>query len=210
MELLFLKGGDMPRRGAKGKWNLEVHPDRWYAKPDPFKVTRGKNYKEELKKAQFILGLIDCPNGKFIDIGCGEGHWTAMYAKNIRAGWQIGRTVVGVDLSEKAISRARIKYGSKVYFTTHDITIDRYNSMYGYFGTIILSEVLYYIHPLHIPQTVRNIYDMLSRDGQLIISCGQYYTENDIKTMFSRLEWQTFKLPSAKYEYNLIMVGRWR
>ena len=54
-----------------------------------------------------------------------------------------------------------------------------------------------------------NINKRLKKKGQFIISIGQYFTEEDIRKIFPWCEFdKVFKLPSEKYEYNLIMSGR--
>ena len=37
----------MPRKGAKGKWNMKMSPDEWYWKEDPWDII---NNEEELLK----------------------------------------------------------------------------------------------------------------------------------------------------------------
>ena len=184
----------MPRKGAKGKWNLKMSPDEWYKTPDPWKVFFNE---EEENKCSFICSLIEY-NGIGIDIGCGEGYFTECYASI--------KDFFGWDISRLAIGRAKSRRHNARYFVA-DIT------QKGFLGkdieTIILSEVLYYIHPSKWEIVAENIYNLLKDNGQLILSVGQYFTESDIRKIFSRIEFdKVFKLPSEKYEYNLIMSGR--
>jgi len=97
----------MPREGAKGKWNMEISPEMFYQKEDPFKVL---NDPEEHAKADFVNGLIENPESSFysIDIGCGEGHFTICS--------------VGIDISPFAIGRARRLYSQQTQFYVWDIT----------------------------------------------------------------------------------------
>jgi len=186
----------MPRQGAKGKWNLKMSPDEFYWKQDPFKV---RNSPEEWKKCDLINGLIF--GGNILDIGCGEGRFTYSYYK-------YGDIITGIDVSYTAIGRARryfCDHETKLFFWIHDITK---SNLHEDFETIIMSEVLYYITPELWKATSENIKKSLEKDGQFIISVGQYFTEADIRKIFPWCEFdKVFKLPSEKYEYNLIMSG---
>ena len=118
----------MPRKGAKGKWDLKRSPDEWYWKEDPHKV---KKSVEEWNKCYFINGIIT--GNLILDIGCGEGHFSHTYGARI-----------GIDISHIAVGRAKKIYGEDTQFFQHNITEDSF--WYDYSDTIILSEVLYYIH----------------------------------------------------------------
>ena len=139
-----------------------------------------------------------------MDIGCGEGHFTKQYMGHC------GR-VTGLDVSRIAIGRARRLYSIQDFalqFEVHDITKEKYGG--SAWETVLLSEVLYYIKPELWSVVSKNIKDMVHNGyGQFIISVGQYFTESDIKKIFPWCEFdQVYKLPSKKYEYNLIMSGR--
>ena len=183
----------MPRKGAKGKWNLKMKPDEWYKKPDPWGVYFNT---EEENKCSFICSLIDY-GGFGIDVGCGEGWFTESYA-NIKK-------FLGIDTSFIAIGRAKGRV-HKAKYLVGDIRMEGYKLDVD---TVVLSEVLYYIHPDYWKTVSNNIKNMLKKKGQFIISVGQYFTESDIKKIFPWCEFdQVYKLPSKKYEYNLIMSGR--
>ncbi len=191
----------MPREKAKGKWNLKMSPDEWYWNEDPHGIQINE---EEWNKCDLINGIIE--SGQFIiDIGCGEGHFTKHY---ISSGFSHSHGV-GLDVSNIAIGRARRLYKTnKLDFVVLDITKEEY-WMDGA-DTIIMSEVLYYIKPELWKTVANNIYKMLDKKEQFIISVGQYFTEDDIRKIFSKINFdKVFKLPSAKYEYNLIMSGHY-
>lgn len=185
----------MPRKGAKGKWNLDVSPDEFYFKADPWSI---KYSRKENLKADLIRGLID--GDTVIDIGCGEGLFTHTYKTCY---W-----VVGLDISHVAIGRARKMCYDNVEFSQHDI-VEEYHWREA--ETVILSEVLYYIKPELWETVSENIKKIITKKGQFIISVGQYFTEADIRKIFPWCKFdKVFKLPSKKYEYNLIMSGRKR
>ena len=199
-------GGIIPRKNAKGKWNIEKNPEELYWENDPFKILDENNYKEELLKAHLICGLIKPAVETGIDIGCGEGYWTNIYSKKIKRMW-------GIDISHIAIGRAinmfAYKYsGNENYlqFLQGDITKGIPINICCH--CVIMSEVLYYIKPSSWEIVSKNIRDMLPTGGQFIISCGQFFSEKDIREIFDWCEFEkTFKLPSKRYEYNLIMSG---
>ena len=189
----------MPRVNAKGKWNLKMSPDEWYWNEDPWKV---KNNKEEKKKTMFISTLIEDRKGYGCDIGCGEGHSTVEY-------WIRKENMVDVDCSTMAIARATDKHRPLEKLSFRPLDISKYYIMHE-FSTIILSEVLYYIRPDKWKHVADNIYKMLYENGQLIVSVGQYFTEADIRKIFKKIDFdKVYKLPSKKYEYNLIMSGHY-
>ena len=182
----------MPRKGAKGKWDLKMSPDEWYWKVDPHEI---KDSLEEQNKRDIIGSMIDM--GRVLDIGCGEGHLiNHVYNENY---------YYGIDVSLLAIARAKRMYGSG-FFWVQDISNERLDNKYKY---IILSEVLYYIKPDRWYIVSENIKAALENNGMFIVSVGQYFTENDIMNIFPWCKFdKVFKLPSNKYEYNLIMSGR--
>lgn len=185
----------MPRQRARGKWNLRVSPNKFYEKPDPFNIFFSD---EEENKSSIICSLINY-DGFGIDIGCGEGRFTECYA--------CIKPFIGLDISRTAIGRAKGRM-HKARYVFGDITSPLPKSEAS---TIILSEVLYYIKPKLWDNVSKNIKRMLSKDGQFIVSVGQYFTEEDIRNIFHWCKFdKVFKLPSEKYEYNLIMSGRKR
>lgn len=183
----------MPRENAVGKWNLEKTPDEFYLDGDPFGST--KNHEEYIK-CDLIHGLIEKNN--ILDIGCGEGFFTKWYAKTY--------LLEGIDISHIAIGRAR-KNCEHGKYNVHDITKSPLRNKYG---CIIMSEVLYYIHPDLWKTTINNVYDMMTKGSQFIISVGQYFTESDIRRLFKNITFdKVFKIPSEKYEYCLVMNGHY-
>lgn len=206
----------MPRPGAKGKWDLKKTPEEWYYNKDPWKVvTRLADIPEEFdrteeerNKAYLICGLIEPAVMTGVDIGCGEGYFDYfLYSRKVPRFW-------GIDISHIAIGRAT-EHGAQYYpgdesflqFSYHDITEPFQASEEIHLA--IMSEVLYYIKPDMWSKVSDNISDIIVSGGQFIISVGQYFTEEDIRKIFPWCEFdKVFKLPSEKYEYNLIMSGR--
>lgn len=185
----------MPRHNAVGKWDMKVDPNVYYMKEDPFNVLHST---EEWKKAYLINGLVE--RERVVDIGCGEGHFTNLYKTN-------RNFAIGLDISGIAIGRAIEKYKKdSLEFHVFDITRNIWNMP---FATYILSEVLYYIEPCYWGNVVENLSNSIDKLDQLIISVGQYFTEEDIEKMFKGkfIFDKVYKLPNKKYGYWLIMSG---
>ena len=104
----------MPRKGAKGKWNLKMSPDEWYSKPDPFNIFC--SYEED-NKASIICSLLDY-GGTGMDVGCGEGLFTERYTHM--------KDFIGMDISHIAIGRAKGRRHRAAYLQG-DITFDYKN-----------------------------------------------------------------------------------
>ena len=76
---------------------------RFYQEPDPYQTRRRFYERRRLDNAYRML-LAMKPFRHAIDIGCGEGEFTAMLPA-------IADSVVGVDFVPTAIERARARYG---------------------------------------------------------------------------------------------------
>jgi 2-polyprenyl-3-methyl-5-hydroxy-6-metoxy-1,4-benzoquinol methylase len=176
---------------------MKIDPNTYYMKEDPFKI---KDSEEEWNKAYIINSLIT--GREILDIGCGEGFFTEMYAKN-------SSYTAGADISSIAIGRARAKTQMRnALYLIGDITKQSFRLVEEGFSTVIISEVLYYIDPKLLKVTIDNIYKSMKPDGQLIISVGQYFTESDIREIFKEINFnKVYKLPNKKYGYWLIMSG---
>jgi 2-polyprenyl-3-methyl-5-hydroxy-6-metoxy-1,4-benzoquinol methylase len=67
-------------------------------------VPEGLDPPEERLRRAFLLEHVD-PQSRVLDVGCGEGHFAAELA-------QAGISVVGVDVAEEPLRRARSRYPS--------------------------------------------------------------------------------------------------
>lgn len=105
-----------------------------------------------------ITGL---PFTTLLDAGCGEGRLLFELEKT-----SPHKTLVGIDISERALHFAR-GFTKKSTFTTHDIISSPTEEKFEVCTSI---EVIEHIPPEHIPQYVENIAKSLQTGGVLIIT----------------------------------------
>jgi SAM-dependent methyltransferase len=105
--------------------------------------------------------LPDLQQKRVLDLGCGFG-WHCRYAKERGAS-----TVIGIDLSEKMLERARA--------ATHDsgieyqrCAIEDINFPVNHFDIAISSLALHYVEPFH--QVCRHVHHCLARNGLFLFS----------------------------------------
>ena len=189
----------MPREGAERRWEVDKKPlDEWYAVEDPWHI---RTDPDELKKTMEILKhLRNEKYGIGMDMGCGEGFFTEMYADHCDL-------MLGCDISNVAIRRARKNHRS-VNFFQWDIRKGIPN-LKNKLDLIICSEVLYYLPPEDCRKVAKNIYGMLKPGGHLIICLTHYYLLKDLYDMFKEIDWNTMTNFDYKDDYTLIIGGKY-
>jgi SAM-dependent methyltransferase len=185
----------MPRPKAKEHWKIDKKPDEWYKNRDPWGVEFDP---DEKTKAERIFQMMRRCYGLGIDVGCGEGVFTDLYSKKIT-------TMLGCDISHVAIDRA-IRAHKNIVFFQWDIR-EPIPNLDGQADVIILSEVLYYIEPEDREKVVDNLYKMLMPGGDIIICVSRYFTMQEIRELFSKLEFWGVSRTNFKDDYALIMCG---
>jgi len=141
--------GDLPVE--KEIWDLQYTNKRW-------------NYLsgyEEASHYSVIVGYIQYfkPTGSILDIGCGEG---ILQARLTACGYS---RYVGIDISDAAIQKARLREDAQTVFLSGDA--ESYIPLEP-FDVIVFNEVLYYFNdPLKI---FARYMDFLKEDGILITS----------------------------------------
>jgi len=97
-------------------------------------------------------------SGTLLDVGCGLGYSSSHYSKYF--------SVTGLDISETAINRARIRYPS-LKFICHDVRLGL-NTSESY-DVIILNQILWYV--LTDFQSVLDVLSsIIKKNGLLLIS----------------------------------------
>ncbi len=126
----------------------------WYMK---IKVRLEDNYR--------VFNSIVPPNGKIIDLGCGYGFLPYMLALTSN-----NRTVTGVDYDHEKIAVADNGYLKPANLNFHcgDITTFEF----GTADTIIINDVLHYLHPDDQTKVIGNCIHKLNENGILIIRDG--------------------------------------
>ena len=111
---------------------------RWettFSKPDPWKY----DSEYEVTKRNHVLELLpDGPIHSALEVGCAEGHFTALLSP------RVGK-LTAIDISERALERAKARCAmarnvSFVRCDMHERIPD------GPFDLIICTEVLYYLY----------------------------------------------------------------
>ncbi|XP_022814342.1 juvenile hormone acid O-methyltransferase-like [Spodoptera litura] len=96
-----------------------------------------------------------------LDIGCGDGSVTSMLKKYIPTDFKL----LGCDISEKMVNFANDHHSNEqTSFTVLDIAGDIPEDMKGKFDHVFSSYALHWV--LDQERVFRNIYDLLSKDGE--------------------------------------------
>lgn len=133
----------------------------------------GYNKVVDKKRLYFIAGALEQsipPNGKVLDIGCGNGH-ISIYIGGL------GYEVEGIDISEKAIEKAKLnnKY-SNVSFAVQDA--EKLVAQNKKYDAIICSEVLEHLHQ---PSGLLScVYQLLKPEGIVIITVPNGYGPREL------------------------------
>lgn len=104
-------------------------------------------------------------SGKALDIGCGQGRHTFMFAEN-------GFEAHGIDFLERPITEAtemaKIKKNSKIHFSVMDVLSLDFSD--NYFDIVLDWSVLDHIYPKDWQIYLRNIVRVLKKGGFLVLS----------------------------------------
>ncbi|SEG91978.1 Nodulation protein S (NodS) [Nonomuraea solani] len=115
---------------------LRRYFDWWHRSPDPWRL--GTDDYERHKYATTLRLLPDRTYRHILDVGCSEGVFTHMLATG-----HPEAEVTGVDVSERALNRARGRPGpARLSFTRADlISYERSRA----FDLVVCAETLYYV-----------------------------------------------------------------
>lgn len=126
------------------------------------------------------------PGSRVLDIGCGEGNVSAVYKQ------QKGCRVYGLDISPKAVSRAKRR---GIQAQKHDLNVFPYPFRSAQFDTITLSDVLE--HLMYPVKTLQEIRRLLRNNGKVVVevpNCARL--ENRIAMLFGDprdlLHWERY------------------
>jgi 2-polyprenyl-3-methyl-5-hydroxy-6-metoxy-1,4-benzoquinol methylase len=152
--------------------------EAFYQKDDPWNVR--KKTPQSKRRVSVLESLAPILRDKrILEVGCGEGTQTKIFAR-------YGHIVVGFDISETAIQRARNLNLKDVDFRIASMTEFR---DYAKFNVIILLECLYYLSAADQSSVLTAIKN--SGHGSLVISAPiigenqfqKYYTETELRTL---------------------------
>jgi SAM-dependent methyltransferase len=157
----------------------DVDFEALYQTADPWRI---KSSSPHNKRRLAVLRSLEpiLREKKILEIGCGEGHSTGVFA-------EFGKSVVGFDISETAIGRAKRLRLPKVDFYVSSMTEFQ---AYREFDVIVLLECLYY---LSAEDQARTLNAIKIGEGTLIISAPvigtdqfrKYYTESELVNLLN-------------------------
>jgi SAM-dependent methyltransferase len=140
---------------------------RDFASRKPFSADQRGAYLVDIGQ---ILSIIRPPPADLLDIGCGSGWTTAMFARS-------GYRAVGVDIAPAAIELARNTFGdSGAEFRVHDFDALPYESE---FDTTVIYDCLH--HSDDEKEVLRNVHRALRPGGEVIVAePGKGHHQSDI------------------------------
>jgi 2-polyprenyl-3-methyl-5-hydroxy-6-metoxy-1,4-benzoquinol methylase len=141
-----------------GPWSREYF-ERRFEQRDPWSYETSsyeqRKYERSLELIPPIAGL------QILEVGCAEGVFTALLAAQ-------GSKVLGVDVCERALSRAaeRCAGSPAVHFARLDISSD---PVEGTFDVVMCAEVLYYLHHAGLRRARDRLVAALKPDGHMVL-----------------------------------------
>jgi len=115
----------------------------------------------ECKIASVILSG-KAPYRNILDVGCGLGYLTNTFTK-------YSQKVIGVDVSETAIKKAKIKF-PKIEFSQLDISIPLHTQSFlkDTFHCVFIRAIFWYVFPA-LETVVKNLNELVDTNGYLVI-----------------------------------------
>jgi len=113
------------------------------------------NWLSRLREEAFTL----VPEGRVLDIGCGDGALTSRLSEN-------SREVIGLDISSEAVKRAKEHEHENLKFFVHNIERD---PLMGDNSLIICEDVLYYVPFISMRKVAKKLSDALILGGILLV-----------------------------------------
>ena len=144
-------------------------------------------------------------NKKILDIGCGVGDFSIMFAK-------MGAHITGIDISKKAIEKAKKKVHKRTFFINFLITsIEDMNFPMQSFDIITSFTVLQHISDKKLSLSVRKMVNSLKFGGYIYlletapISLNQNMINLEYQYFRTRNEWvELFEKTGAKLHFEIM------
>ncbi|MCG5213912.1 class I SAM-dependent methyltransferase [Streptosporangium sp. KLBMP 9127] len=134
--------------------------DWWHRRPDPWSLS--SDAYERYKYTTTLSQVPGRPYRKILDVGCSEGVFTELLAMTYPEA-----EVTGVDVSARALGRARDRAGGRARFIESDILT---HSSKERFDLVFCAETLYYLgrdERLRLAST--RLSDLLEPGGLLVL-----------------------------------------
>lgn len=161
--------------------------DEVFAEPDPWRY--GESGYEAWKFALTLSALPEKSIGKAMELGCAEGHLTALLAPKVDQ-------LLSVDISAKAVARAQERCAAlkNVVFEERNITE---GPLPKNLDLILCSEVLYYLPLPLLQEFAPRIAKSLAVGGHLLLTHGNVIADDPTRTGF---DWDQ--------EYGALTIGQ--
>ncbi|MBI5401855.1 MAG: class I SAM-dependent methyltransferase [Ignavibacteriae bacterium] len=163
-----------------------------YSTEDPWKL-RGRQEQFRYRRTiEFIRKNIQKPNMKILELGCSEGHFTAHLSKQ-------EYRITAVDISEKAIQRAKKKNIPNAEFICADMIQFIANSELATYDLIIILECIYYLDKMRKAMFLEILHEKINSDAKVIISLPvnkdneMFISEKRILKKFGQLGFGLYK-----------------
>ncbi|MEO3808437.1 class I SAM-dependent methyltransferase [Sphaerisporangium sp. B11E5] len=161
MHRTFFRALSLLTPGRQGAL-LRRYFDWWHRRPDPWNL--GTDGYERHKYATTLGRLPARPYRRILEVGCAEGVFTELLMAA-----HPGAEITGIDISERALDRARSRIGDvpRVRFEQADILEHR--APHG-FDLVVCAETLYYIgRDDRLRQASARLCGMLAPGGLLVL-----------------------------------------
>ncbi|MFX1453245.1 MAG: class I SAM-dependent methyltransferase [Promethearchaeota archaeon] len=172
------------------------HSDE-YLEQDPYCVEEKFSDKFHQRRLTITLNLIKkivSSNSKLVDLGCGEGHFTARFLKFINSD-----NLYGLDYSISAIKKAKSAF-QDIEFCVADVFDLPYPD--GYFDIVVCNNLIEHIeNPVLL---LKNIKRILKKDGHIIISTPSRYRLDNVARIIQGKRIQLI----SKYHVTEYSVGQ--
>ena len=142
----------------RNRWLVAAYFNYRYLRPDPYAYDTSAS--ERLRRERVTAFLNDRQYAGILEVGCGEGHMTGVLLP-------LGRTLTGIDISKRAVRRARDRYRQHPHVTFLVADVLTFSSPRR-FDLITCSETLYYLNLAQIEQAARILAGHLAPGGRLL------------------------------------------
>lgn len=130
---------------------------------EEFRASRGRRLGERFKK---IIEMLDKPEGRLLDIGCGRGELAFWAARSAAQVVGIDYSSAGIQLAKDALKKQPKRIQERVTFLLQNAL--EMNFVRESFDTICLIDVLEHLYPLEQEIVVKKAYSILKHGGRLV------------------------------------------
>ncbi len=139
---------------------------------------------------QTMLSQLSCtgdpnPPATIVDVGCATGTFTSMLT---RLAGDTERAVIGVDIAEAAVERARVRHPSIRF---ERLSLEECSERFARRADLVTClEVLYYVPDNRRVDAVRRLVQMLRPGGYLLVSSmiahAPYFSLDELRSLVTR------------------------